>query len=793
MLLDFRVAVRSALHRPWFVSWLALLMGLAVGVNGAVFSEVSRVLWADLPYPSADRIVRLWMGEQSEPASLFPREYRHVLAVAGDRFSSVAAYRSGDVAVGSGHSAERISAAFVTPSFFDVMALDPRCTSTSALRRSVSSGIPTVLLRESYAAQGHSQLRCGSEEYLLVDGRAHLIAGSVPDHLAVPDGDARLYVLFEPEELRLSSGDRVTLGGMPVWVLARMRPGTSPGSMAVLLRASAAARGGKTLQVSALRDEMIRPVQQPVALVQVLGIFLLVVTLVNVTQAQLARDAARSFDRKVRAALGASPWMASRIALFESGLVAGAGSAVAVVAYQVTHAVLTRFGPASLLTGFRMESPWPVLGSAVLSVLLFCLLPPVLVALRANRQWSTLQLSGAGSEEQVGVSRNQLWTSRAFLVAQVCVTTAAVATSILLVASTRNLLQTELGFEAADVEVVSVHSAAERATDRIPAFLRVAEASSQIAGYATALASDVPLRSTSTTQVQYRSRPLTVHRAFVTAEYFRVLSIPLYQGRMFHAADTAGSEPVMVVSASFAATMGPENPVGAAVRIGGQLFTTVGVVGDVRARGARKASVPTVYVHFPQAMRGILSEQSMSLRRAELLIDPRGAAQTATSQFLRQLRSPALSDVTFGQPRALAAAVEQNTRSTRRLTLVTVVFASITLALGALAAGVSAYEHLRLRRSELAVRVALGAPPLQVRWLIARGTLNPALLGAAAGVPLGYWSSWLVRAHLFGVEPLSVHASIAAAGTVLLGCFCVAVPAFYQAGRVNPVSALRRS
>src|SRR6478672_5169033 len=57
--LDLRYAIRSFLRRPAFLAAALMTIALGTGANAAIFSVVDAVLLRPLPYPDADRIVRI--------------------------------------------------------------------------------------------------------------------------------------------------------------------------------------------------------------------------------------------------------------------------------------------------------------------------------------------------------------------------------------------------------------------------------------------------------------------------------------------------------------------------------------------------------------------------------------------------------------------------------------------------------------------------------------------------------------------------------------------------------------
>lgn len=92
----------------------------------------------------------------------------------------------------------------------------------------------------------------------------------------------------------------------------------------------------------------------------------------------------------------------------------------------------------------------------------------------------------------------------------------------------------------------------------------------------------------------------SVQRYAVTPDYFRVMNIPLLAGRGIASADSATSQPIMLVSATTAKSLWPgSNPIGAQVRIGdherGPWRTVVGIVGDVHHEDLTMPPEPAMY------------------------------------------------------------------------------------------------------------------------------------------------------------------------------------------------------
>jgi putative ABC transport system permease protein len=127
----------------------------------------------------------------------------------------------------------------------------------------------------------------------------------------------------------------------------------------------------------------------------------------------------------------------------------------------------------------------------------------------------------------------------------------------------------------------------------------------------------------------------------------------------------------------------------------------------------------------------------------------------------------------------------------RLVTHVSVAFGVLALLIAAVGLyGVLAYSVVR-RRREIGVRIAVGAPPRSVEWMVLRESLMLLACGAAIGVPAAMLVTRLVSSMLFGLSPHD-PGSIAAALTTLTGATVAAayIPA-RRAANMDPILALR--
>jgi ABC-type antimicrobial peptide transport system permease subunit len=268
----------------------------------------------------------------------------------------------------------------------------------------------------------------------------------------------------------------------------------------------------------------------------------------------------------------------------------------------------------------------------------------------------------------------------------------------------------------------------------------------------------------------------------VSEECFAALRVQLLRGRLFEANE---STPVAVVSESFARKAFPGiEPLGRTIRIGlptGDPLTIVGVVEDTRLVSLETAPYAQVYQH---------AAQSSSFWPDRLLVRGSGPAERFVSAMQHAVRDidPALP---LGNIRTLEMVAERSLAGRRFNLQLLGGFAAIALVL----AGVGIYgllaELVAQRRSEIGVRVALGAEPRAIVALVTAGAIRAVALGTVLGLGAAWGSSRVLQQFAYEVSPTS-PALFAATSALLMAVACLAayLPA-YRATRIDPIAALK--
>jgi predicted permease len=271
----------------------------------------------------------------------------------------------------------------------------------------------------------------------------------------------------------------------------------------------------------------------------------------------------------------------------------------------------------------------------------------------------------------------------------------------------------------------------------------------------------------------------------VGQDYFRVLDIPLIQGRTFAPGDTTDAPHVAVISQSFAEARWPgRDPIGRFVQFGNmdgdrRGFRVIGVVGDVRELSPETAPGPLFYVDYRQ--------RPVHASSVSVVVSGGGPDIAVTAQRIMRELEPNVPLQVRNVADTFDAALNG-----RRFNLVLITaFGAAALGLAVLGTyGLISYLVAQ-RRREIGIRLALGADTRRVLWLVVWRAARLALIGAAAGLAAAVVLRQAVDGLLFAISP-SDPATLAGAIVVTAGAVIGAslVPA-WRATNISPVETLR--
>lgn len=816
---DLRQATRGLLRAPGFTAVAVLTLGLGIGASTAIYSLVERVVIDPLPYPEADRLVRLhsqtsegtW-GVSRAQYVLFRDEARTLEGLAG--------YRPMQATVLGPEGPERAGVWAATAGFFRLLGARP------ALGRLVDEQDDEYQATQvAVLSHGYWQRAFGGDPSIVgrtlsVNETPIEIVGVLAPGLELPE---QVPAEVRPDiwlPLQLNLAGQFWNSHMEFRTIARLAPGvaaveasrelTAFNPRLVELYPDAYSAG--FMERYAFRPEA-EPLKQAIVgdaarnlwiLLAGVGLVLLIAC-ANIANLFLVRAEGRRREMGVRTALGAGRMVLLRAFLAESLVVAGAGAIVALLLAQWGVSWLAADGPADIprLSGAGLDgSVLAFAGGTALVVALALSLLPALRYLGAARRVGDLVEGGRSTT--VGRERQRM--RGALVVAQVALAMVLLVGAGLLLESFRRLRAVDPGMDAAGVLTASValsprYDSYEKQWAFYDALLERVRA---LPGVIAAGAGPVPLsdgygctvQAFPDAEVMQRiadaSGTLCAGQASATDGYFEALGLPLIAGRTFTEADNASpAAGSLVVSRAFAEKFWPgEDPLGKRVAPGGRaqgpFYTVVGVVGDVY--GTSLTEAPAVAVYYPMVpippTGGLWAGSSLMVKTAG--VDPMA--------IFPQIRAAALEldpAVPVANPRTMAGIVAA---SMSDLAFTLTLLGAAALAALALAAiglyGVLSYLVQR-RTSEIGVRLALGARPRQVERLVVGGSLRMAAVGLLLGTVGALALTRFLTSLLYEVRPTHPGAYVAAVA-VLGGVAVLAswLPA-RRAARADPLEALR--
>ena len=543
-----------------------------------------------------------------------------------------------------------------------------------------------------------------------------------------------------------------------------------------------------------LGDELVSGVRQALWVLMAAVGCLLLMACVNVANLLLARGATRRKEIALRCALGAGRGRIVAQLLSESVLLALGGGALGLLLAAGAIYVLSHGGPAGVPRLAQAALDLRVfgfaLGVSLVTGILFGLAP----GMQASGSGLSMTLKEGGRGGTAGRAGRRM--RNALAIAEVALAVVVLIGAGLLMRSFIRLRGVDPGFRPAGVLTVRVplaggrNAAGER---RIAFFKQVTDRIATLPGVRAVGAVNVlPLTGLgvgATFAVEGRlapnaeQRPLGLMRS-VNSAYFGAMGIPLVAGRSPADSDTALSPPVIVVNQTLARRFWPgASAIGGRLaidQIGGRVAEIVGVVGDVKPDRINGAEWPTIYVPYAQ---GPAAAMTLAVRTAGA---PLGLASAVTRE-VRQLDP----DQPVADVRTMEEVVNLAVSGARFQTALLASFAGVAFLLAAVGIyGVISYDVSR-RTNEIGIRMALGAQPADVQWLILGQGARLAVYGIVAGLlGAGVLTRWM-GTMLFGVGPTDVWTY--AAVSILLAV--VALAASYLPSRramvPDPVIALR--
>lgn len=813
---DARLALRRIRRAPAFAAGIIATLGIGIGAAAGIGTIVYDVLLRALPYDKPDQLVRVGFvtdgigvsGDLNSPASYFH------FAKGARSFTALGAYwTSDDFNVTDGETPERVSVALMTPNVFPLLGARPLIGELfEPGDSSWSNERSAILISENFWRR-----RYGADPKIIgrridINRGARFVIGVLPSSFNFPKPSVDI---FYPAPVPVKQ-PQITARAFNV--VGRLRDGVDEGAAQAELNslvpsladrfptitAEMLRRTHARVTVRPLKTATVAPVRAQLTLLGAIVALVLLIATTNVVNLFLLRAERAGQEMAIALSLGAT-----RAALARRFVVEGTVLGVASVIVALPAAVLalsTKFGfteheiPRLHEVSFTGETALVIVGSAM-----------AIGAVVGSVAVTRTGIAGLFDRLRASRSTSSRGWRRAqdgLVALQVAVALLLLVTAGLLGRSFWNLSNANLGFDAKNAMTFEVSLPWNGYTsygDGAAFHAKVLDRLAALPGVASVAATlRVPLagRGSSTLDLDVSpgdepTRPtISATGNMASADYFRVMGIPLRAGRTFRSGDLREA-PAVIVSERLAKNLfGTTEVVGRTIKesIVGRKpywFKIVGVVGDVHFERIEDGYVPMLYLPLLRDGDGLRPDSSaVPARPMDVQYVLRGT-QLPTAPTIQAILEQLDRRIPATNVRTLTSLVDDAVARVR-LTMLLIALAGASALLLAVIGVYTVVAYAASGRvREFGIRLALGAAPARVGGLVLGDGLQLVGIGTVAGLGAAIGATRFLRSLLYEVKPTG-GLEFAAATALLMAVtlFATLLPA-YRAARTQPAVVLR--
>lgn len=800
---DLQFAFRRLRRAPLFSVAVMLILGLGIGASATTLSVVNAFMWRPLNVPAPEQLVMI--GSTSTDGTRRSIPLSMIEALAGSVLSSDSpcAYSTSFAATDINQQPAYTFLMLVAGDCFATLQVQPLLGRLIRPEEAPLEGKGSAVAMLGY---GYWERMFGGApdvvgKTIRIEAVTATIVGVLPRHFTGinRDLDAELVVPFNSHRTHTAA----------TRIIVRLPEGRQLEQLATQLRTAWRSARDAALPATLTGDERRAaldavPELQPGSAghstlrdlygstfvnTAWLTALLLLLTSINVGGLLCSRLASKLPELAILRGLGATPARLVRSVLMEAVLLSCGGCLIGLaLAYLAAPNVVSLLPVGLVPWTIPLTPDGRVIAAAVGLAFLVALATSAIPAWIATRRRSSM----LGTDRSV--TRATYRSAQALLVLQVALTLGLVFGCSLLVRSLVALESVDRGYSVHDVSSIRLTpTAGGYSTLDQPTYYRELVARVGALPGVTSVGMARYFGTVPNERAWYQpvswsgaQQPATtaIHE-YVSPGFFQTVGIPILRGRDFSWSDTPGSPPVVLVSDSLARTLEADGDVvgrslSYGTETGRQNLQIVGVVGNTSVGNSRSVELRTVY--FPGIQAGQATYGTLHIRTAAALeavarpvreiLSNMGREQVATMSTIDGLFENWLVAERMGA--ALGTAVT--------------ISALCIACVGVFA--LLAYAVAR-RTREIGVRIAVGATPLDVSYLVLRDVLILAGAGVGLGIPAALMSARVLESLVFGITTTDMTTLIASATLLVAIAVSAAVVPAWRAVRVDPVVALR--
>ena len=798
---DVRFAIRSLRRSPLFTAVAIVTLSLGIAVTTSIFSVLDHVLLRPFPFTDAERLVLVWTRNNHDNGkymNAFPL-YQSLRAQQGV-FDDMGALWPTVYYVRGSEYPNRFSGRRATASLFQTLGVQAQLGRLFTASEERMGRDDVVVLSDSCWTRrfGRDPNVIGRMIWLRRNNepqRAHTIVGVLPKELesAFP----RYSEMWGP--IARDSEDAASYAGA-FEIIGRLKSGvaiddTTPHLQDLMTRLAAEDpkhHKGRSIELENLHSNLTGGYVEKMLPVLMGAVFLvLLLACVNVLNLMLARGAGREREIATRASLGAGPLRIFRQLMTESVVLAVCAGCVAAGVALLAIAAARQLLPEYVLRRDEISLDGRVLLFTAAITLAASVLAGTLPAWRGSRVSISRFLQSGRS---AGVrQRNRLHAG--LVVTEIAFGVVLLAGAGLLINTFVRLLHVDTGFDQRNL--LAIQSNLDRDVfDTVPARYAAIETLigriAQIGGVERIGVTDArPLGNIMNTIVTKASTPgafVPMQQETIAGDYFETMGIRHLSGRSFTRHDRYGSPLVAIINQAAAEKYWPgENPVGQRiVKIGPekQEMQVIGIVASVRRNSIDSEAQPAFYVLHAQ------TQASASI--IELVVRTRdGVAPGELVSSVRKEMASVHPSIAADSIQVMSEVVAS--RLSRQLFMASFMGVFGCLALLLTASGIFAVMaySVRMRTHEMAVRLAFGAHPSDIRRLVLTRGAAWTFAGLLIGLAGALAGARILESFLYGIPPRDPLTFAIVAGLLACTALAAAWLPLRLAGRVDPAAVLR--